>query len=211
MRIYDISLPLSGSLPVWPGDPRVSVSKVKSFEAGDDVNCSHLSCNVHSGTHVDAPSHSIPNGDSVESLPLAAMIGSAYVAWIPEADEIGPAELEQLQLPSTVRRLLLRTRNSHLWAKEEVEFTRDFVALTPAAAQWIVDRDIRLLAVDYLSVQRFAEAGQDTHLRLLKAGVVIVEGVNLHDILPGVYQLVCLPVKLVAAEGAPARVVLIEG
>jgi len=210
MRIYDISLPLSASLPVWPGDPRVCVTRTKSFEAGDGVNCSHLSCNVHSGTHVDAPFHSLPHGSTVEEMPLELMIGPAYVGLVPDAKAILPSDLERLNLPHDIQRLLLRTCNSLEWAGGRTEFTPDFAALTPAAAKWMVERGIRLLAVDYLSVQRFSDRTPATHVTLLEAGVVIVEGVDLHQVPEGSYQLVCLPLRLKAAEGAPARAVLIK-
>lgn len=211
MKIFDISLPLSASLPVWPGNPRVSVTKRKSFEAGDGVNDSHLSCNVHSGTHVDAPSHSLPQGSTVEDMPLEAMVGPAWVGRIPEAKEIGPADLERLKVPAGVQRLLLQTRNSRGWSEGQTEFTPDFAALTPAGARWIVERGIRLVAVDYLSVQRFSDPTPATHVTLLEAGVVIVEGVNLHEVPEGSYDLVCLPLRLMGAEGAPARAILMKG
>lgn len=211
MKIFDISLPLSATLPVWPGNPRVSLTRKKSFEAGDGVNDSHLSCNVHSGTHVDAPSHSLPHGSHVEDMPLEAMIGPAWVGRVPEAAQIGPVELERLKVPAGMQRLLLRTQNSLQWANGHTEFTRDFAALTPEGAKWIVDRGIRLIAVDYLSVQRFSDPTPTTHVTLLEAGVVIVEGVDLHEVPEGAYQLVCLPIRLMGAEGAPARAVLMKG
>ena len=210
MKIYDISLPLSSDLPVWPGDPRVSVTRTKSFEAGDGVNCSHLSCNVHSGTHVDAPLHSLPHGSAVEEMPLEWMIGPACVSYVPDAKLILPSDLERLNLPHGIQRLLLRTRNSREWADGRTEFTPDFVALAPEAAAWVVARGIRLLAVDYLSVQRFSDRSPATHVSLLEAGVVIVEGVDLHEVPEGRYQLVCLPLRIKAAEAAPVRAILIK-
>lgn len=210
MKIFDISLPLSAELPVWPGDPRISVTRKKNIES-DGVNSSHLSCNVHAGTHVDAPFHFLSTGSTVERMPLEALIGAAWVGRVPEAREIGAKVLDGLKVPKGVQRLLLRTRNSEQWTHAPTEFDPDFAALTPEGAQWVVDRGIRLIAVDYLSVQRFADKKPATHVTLLDAGVVIVEGVDLHEVPEGGYQLVCLPLRLVGAEGAPARAVLMKG
>lgn len=210
MKIYDISLPLSASLPVWPGDPRVDVREIRSMAAGAHSNASHLSCNVHSGTHVDAPSHFIPDGRPVDQTPLEVLIGPVTVCGLPDVDEVSAEDLAALDLPADVQRLLIRTRNSALWAEQASGFTETYVALTPDAARWIVDKGIRLVGVDYLSVEIFGQPEPLTHRALLGAGVVIVEGLDLHQIVPGQYQLACLPLKLVGADGAPARAVLYE-
>jgi arylformamidase len=135
------------------------------------------------------------------------MVGPAFVAYLPEAMEITAGVLAGLNLPQGTQRLLLRTRNSKLWAEETTEFMKDYAALTETGAQWVVERRIRLIGVDYLSVQCYGD-GPLTHQILLQAGVVILEGLNLADIEPGCYELICLPLKLVDADGAPARAVL---
>ena len=208
MEIYDISLPLSERLPVWPGDGRVEVREIRSILAGAGSSASHLSCNVHSGTHIDAPSHVIPNGQSVDETPLDVLIGPVTVCDLPDVNQISAADLAALQLPSDVQRLLIRTRNSAVWAEQASEFIETYVALTHDAARWIVERGIRLVGVDYLSVEIFGQPEPLTHRALLGAGVVIVEGLDLHQVDPGEYQLACLPLKLVGADGAPARAVL---
>jgi arylformamidase len=159
------------------------------------------------GTHVDAPFHFISGGDPVEAMPLDVLMGPAVVTYLPEVAAVTATDLEALDLPAGVQRLLLRTRNSKLWTTGVEEFQPDFVALTVDAAQWVVQRGIRLLGVDYLSVQRFDD-GPEVHQILLEARVVIVEGLNLAGVEPGEYELICLPLKLTGAEGAPARAVL---
>ena len=210
MKIIDISLPMMPTLPVWPGDPEIVLRQTKSLEAGDLANVSQLSCSVHTGTHVDAPCHFIQGGGPVDELPLDVLIGPAYVRHLPNVKEISPVDLEKLVLPRHTKRLLLRTRNSDFWQREISEFMSDYTALTPEAAGWVVDRGIRLIGVDYLSVQRFHGAEPTTHRILLGAGVVIVEGLNLYEVPPGSYHLICLPLKLVGSDGAPARAVLLE-
>ena len=197
-------------MPVWPGDPRVDVREVRSMAAGAHSNASHLSCNVHSGTHVDAPSHCIRDGSPVDQMPLEVLIGPVTVCGIPGVDKVSGADLAALDLPAGIQRLLIRTRNSALWAEQAPDFTETYVALAPDAAQWIVDAGIRLVGVDYLSVEIFGAPEPLTHRALLGAGVVIVEGLDLHQIGPGQYQLACLPLKLVGADGAPARAVLYD-
>jgi arylformamidase len=159
------------------------------------------------GTHVDAPRHFLETGSTVEQLPLEVMVGPSFVAYLPEVEGITAGVLADLNLPFGTKRLLLRTRNSELWAAETTEFRKDYVALTDEAAQWLVAQGISLIGVDYLSVQRYGD-GPLTHQILLNAGIVILEGLNLADVEPGPYELICLPLKLVDAEGAPARVVL---
>lgn len=207
MAILDISLPLHRDLPVWPGSPGMRLTSLASLDAGDEVNVSQLEIELHTGTHVDAPRHFLADGPTVERLDLAALIGEATVAHLTETQAVTPADLESLDLPPSTRRLLLRTRNSDLWARHDRHFRPDFVALTAAAARWIAEREIRLLGVDYLSVQRFGDDPQ-THRVLLAAGVVIVEGLDLSAVAPGTYELICLPLPLVGAEGAPARAIL---
>jgi arylformamidase len=159
------------------------------------------------GTHVDAPWHSLDDGDTVDQLPLGVLIGPAYVAHLPDCAVITPADLEKLELPPTIRRLLLRTGNSELWRSGVTEFRRDYVGLDEWAAQWVVQRGIRLLGMDYLSVEPY-DKGPVTHRVLLGANIVLLEGLNLADVEPGLYELICLPIKLEGADGAPARAVL---
>ncbi len=210
MKILDISVPLSARLPVWPGDPAVVVERIRSISAGDASNDSRLSCSVHSGTHVDAPAHFVENGRTVDQLPLGTLVGPATVIEILEKSVITPEILEKALLPSEIRRLLIKTTNSHLWDDPHHPFYSDFAALSAEAARWIVAKGIRLVGVDYLSVQRFRDPEPLTHRFLLQAGVVIVEGLDLRNVRPGEYSFACLPLKLAGSDGAPARAVLFE-
>jgi arylformamidase len=203
MRIYDVTSPISPELPVWPGDPPVSLARVKRMEAGAKSNLSHLACSAHAGTHVDAPLHFIADGADVTSLPLDILVGPAQVVALPDVDAITASALERFDLKG-VSRLLFKTRNSGLM---HTRFTKDFVALTTDAAQWVVERGVRLVGVDYLSVEGFGGDGS-VHRALLGAGVIVIEGLDLSDVPPGDYVLHCLPLKLADSEGAPARVIL---
>ena len=208
MRIYDISLGVSPDLPVWPGDPAIKLERVKSIAEGANSNVSHLACSVHVGTHVDAPLHFIDGASAVEKLPLKVLTGRAYVVDMRRADTIDAAALEASDLPPRTRRVLFRTRNSDYWVRKQPEFQKDFVAIEPSGAEWLVRKGVQLVGVDYLSVAPFGRS-KDTHRILLEAGVVVVEGLNLSDVRRGRYTLYCLPLKLVGSDGAPARAILV--
>jgi arylformamidase len=178
------------------------------MEEGTDANVSEFVCDVHSGTHIDAPKHFVRDGASVEDIPLEKTVGSATVARVPaEVENITAENLELLDIPVDADRLLLRTRNSSFWNKYGSAFQPNYAALAADAATWIVDRGISCIGVDYLSVQRYTD-GPETHQTLLEAGVVIIEGLNLSEVTSGSYELLCMPLKIAGAEGAPARVAL---
>jgi arylformamidase len=207
--IIDISVPLHSGMPVWPGSSEFRLTQVESLEKGDSANVSKLECEVHAGTHIDAPRHFLPEGVTTEALPLGILMGRAFVAFFPDAGAIMAEHLAGLEVPLDLERLLLRTRNSELWREGVNEFRTDYAALTPDAARWIVERGIKLVGIDYLSIERYGE-GSTVHQSLLKSNVVILEGLNLSDVEPGIYNLICLPLMLVGAEGAPARAVLVR-
>lgn len=210
MNFIDISLPISPGLPVWPGDPGVELERIRAIADGCASNDSRLGCSVHTGTHVDAPLHFLDNGASVEKLPLDVLVGPAEVVEVPDAERISHTILENLSLPEGTTRLLIKTRNSDLWNDARHPFNPDFVALDAPAASWVVERGIRLIGIDYLSIQRFVDKDPATHRILLASGVIIVEGLDMRQVDPGRYQLICLPLKLSGSDGAPARAILIE-
>jgi arylformamidase len=213
MNITDISVGLRNDLPVWPGDSPVSLTRERDIAAGDPVTVSRLECCVHSGTHVDAPSHFLAAGSQIQDLDLTVLIGPALVVEVSASQAsqaIQATDLEAAGIPAGTLRLLLKSGNSGLWQASPTEFVEDFVALSPDAAEWVVDRGIGLVGIDYLSIQRFADQDPATHTILLAAGVIILEGLDLNAVAPGDFELVCLPIKLLEAEGAPARAVLIS-
>ncbi len=207
--IYDISLPISESLIVWPGDPPVNITQPFHLARGDTVTVSHLSISAHTGTHVDAPAHFILGGSGVDTLDLNVLVGPALVVEATESDVLSADVLQGLPIPPGTERVLFHTRNSDRWARGERKFSEDFVAITQDGARWLVAEAIQLVGVDYMSVAPFG-AEAPTHQTLLSAGVVLVESLNLSGIAPGVYQLVCLPLKIVGIDGAPARAILID-
>ena len=162
------------------------------------------------GTHVDAPAHFIENGATVEQLALDVLVGRATVVERLNDDIITPEILEAETLPAETKRLLFKTKNSALWSDPDHQFNPDFVALNAESASWMVDNGIKLVGIDYLSIQMFKDTEPLTHRILLDAGIIILEGLSLQAVNPGEYQLICLPLKLAGSEGAPARAILIE-
>ena len=209
MKIHDISLPLSESLVVWPGDPPVRITRPSHLDRGDPYTVSRLELGAHVGTHVDAPAHFVRGGAGVDRLALELLVGPAQVVHVRDAPALTEEVLAGLSIPPGMERLLFRTRNSERWTGGMGEFHEDYVGFTDAGARWLVARGVRLVGIDYLSISSYDDL-MPPHRTLLGAGVAVVEGLDLRGIDPGAYQLVCLPIKLVDGDGAPARAILIE-
>lgn len=208
MPTYDITLPISESLNVWPGDAPVSIIEHHSVDAGDHSTVSRLTLSAHTGTHVDAVRHFVPGGPGVDAIDLDTLIGPALVISVAGEDAISADTLGGLPIPPSTERLLLRTTNSERRKHGERGFFEDYVAVSEDGARWLVERGIRLVGIDCLSVAPYADTGP-THRILLGNGVVVLEGLDLSQVSPGAYQLVCLPLRIAGCDGAPARAVLI--
>jgi arylformamidase len=208
MRIYDVSLGVSSDMPVWPGDPPVRLERVQKIADGANANVSSLACSVHTGTHVDAPVHFIEGAKGIETLSLKVLTGRVHVVGLPEAEVLDAPTLEAARIDSRARRVVFKTRNSDFWARQVTTFQKDFVGVDASGAEWLVRRGIQLVGVDYLSVAPYKQS-RPTHVALLQAGMVVVEGLDLSQVAPGRYTLYCLPLKLVGSDGAPARVILV--
>jgi arylformamidase len=205
-KLYDVSLPISEQLVTYPGDPGIELRPHSRISAGDDANITTLRFGSHTGTHMDAPHHFVDGGATIDEIPLDVLIGPAVVARI--ADDvrmIGRAELEAIDVRSAPR-LLLRTRGSELLSHPG--FRNDFPYLNADGARYLVEAGARLVGIDYLSIEEFDAEEPVAHRILLGAGVVILEGVDLRQVPPGPYELICLPLRLAGGDGAPARVVL---
>ena len=209
MRIHDVSIGISPSLPVWPGNPGIELERMNKIEEGANSNVSRLALGVHTGTHVDAPVHFIQGALGVDTLPLEVLVGPALVIELPRVQQVTAADLSGAGIPEGTQRLLIKTSNSAWWAANDPQFHTDYIAVAVDAAQWVVARGIKLIGVDYLSVAPWKQS-VPTHRTLLQAGVVVVEGLNLSQIGPGNYDLTCLPLKLIGSDGAPARAILTQ-
>lgn len=202
MSLIDVTVPIRDGMPVYDQNPGVHLERARSIADGDTVNISRLELGVHTGTHVDAPVHFIDGGAGTESIDPEILIGEAHVVDATGLHEdIDAAALATLDMPAGAERLIFKTRNSELWSRDT--FTRDFIRFVESGARRLVDDGVRLVAIDYLSI---GDTG--AHEVLLGNGVVPLEGLDLRGVDPGPYRLYCLPLKLVGADGAPARVFL---
>ena len=211
-QLIDVSLEIGPDLIVWPGNPGVTITPTSRISRGDTSNVSEIRLGSHTGTHVDPPFHFLDDGTTAEDLPLDVMMGESTVADLRGTPgPIGPAELAGLSLREETTRLLLRTDNSALWTADLHAFPDEYVCLSPEGARWLVDHGIGLVGIDFLSIEVRGAPGHPTHRTLLEAGVVILEGLNLSEVEPGEYTLVCFPLKIAGGDGAPTRAVLLEG
>ena len=202
----DITFPISKRLPIWPNSIGYNYKwHLKMPEAGN--NLSSIEIDNHTGTHIDAPLHFIEGGKTIDELDLKKLIGEVFVAEIRSIRSINADDLNKAGIPDSCKRLILKTDNQDYWDRDETIFQEDFCALDQTGAQWIVDRGISFVGIDYLSIQRFHD-GPETHHILLNAEVVIVECLNLKDVISGKYEMMCLPIKLEGLEGAPVRAIL---
>jgi arylformamidase len=206
MRIIDISVPLREAMPIYPGDQPFALEPMLRMEQGAVCNLSRLVMGTHTGTHIDAPWHFNPEGKRVHEIPLARLIGQVWVADLRGYPAITADALQQANIPPAFTRLLIKTDNSALWQKPT--FQQSYVALTPDACDWLIRHCIDVVGLDYLSVEPFGAPEPAVHHKLCGAGVIIIEGLNLSEAEAGAYELICMPLLIEGADGAPARVAL---
>ena len=205
MTFIDITLPLREGMIVYEGDPDISITAALAMERGDPANVSTLRLGSHTGTHMDAPRHFIDGASGIDTLALDVLIGPALVVEVDAPRLIEPSHLASLALDRHGR-VIFKTRNSALW--DRASFARDYVALSLEAATRLIERGVRLLGIDYLSIEAFGAVGHPVHKALLGAGIVILEGLDLRRVTPGVYDLYCLPLRIAGGDGSPCRAVL---
>lgn len=210
MQIYDVSVPLSSTTPTYPGDPGIEIKQWLSLANGGAANVSLINFGVHSGTHVDAPAHFIERGAKIDSLPLEVLIGEAEVVEVANDIRVIDESFVVANCSGGSERILFKTRNSAFWNDKSQEFREDYTYIEPAAARRLAESGIKLVGIDYLSVEQFKSEHFETHRALLSRGVVIVEGLDLRVVPAGFYEIICLPLKIAegSGDGAPARVVL---
>lgn len=207
-RIFDISVPVVNGGVVYPGNPEIRIEPASELSRGASSNLSRLSFGSHTGTHVDAPRHFFDAGGTVDRLPLDVLIGPARVIAFPDDVMSVTAEHLRRHTLAGVERVLIRTRNSGFIT--EREFHPDYTFLAPDGAEHLASLGVKLVGVDYLSVEQFHSGHHKTHRTLLERGIVIVEGLDFSEIEPGEYSLCCLPLRLEGLDGAPARAVLMR-
>lgn len=205
MTLYDISLPVREATVTWPDDPKVRFHPHRRLARGEVVNVTGLEFGVHTGTHFDAPWHFLEDGATCEQVPLESFLGSVLVAEFPDVAAVNRAELARLTLAG-VERLLLKTRNSSFL--RDGHFHTDYTYLSGDGAEYLVSLGVKLVGIDYLSIDPYGSESFPAHHALLRRGIVILEALDLSGVPPGRYELICLPLRLAGLDGAPVRAVL---
>ncbi len=209
-RLIDVSLGIGPEMLTWPGDPAADVVPRKQMAKGDSANVSELRIGTHTGTHVDPPVHFIEGADGIDRVPLEQLYGEAVVAELPEANgPITVRDLDELRVPEGTTRLLVKTSNSKIWDQDRPSFPDHYACLTVDAAEWVVKRGIRVVGVDFLSVEEKGSEGHPVHKTLLSNGISIIEGLDLREAPTGPCTLLCFPLKVLNGDGGPARAALI--
>ncbi len=213
MAIYDVSVAIRPGMVVWPGDPAPTIVALSERSKGAAANVSHLTLSTHTGTHVDAPDHFVEGGRTVDQVALERMMGPCHVLRI--ASELGQPiqadDLARVWPQSGAVRVLLKTANSQHRLIHQPAFRTDFVALSEGAARYLIEQGVMTVGIDYYSIEPFQTPGHPTHGVLLSQDVLVIEGLDLTAVAPGAYRLACLPLRLVASDGAPVRVLLEDG
>lgn len=208
MKIYDVTVAVSSGVPIYDGDPPVTIESVRRIADGDNANVSNLCFGAHTGTHIDAPNHFIDGTRRIEDLDVEKLVGPCRV--IEMYDSVMAITHEHVAGLGGVERIVFKTRNSEFWNEPEKGFRKDFTYIEPAAARVLADAGVKLVGIDYLSVERFGSTDFATHITLLEKEVVILEGLDLRGVPEGDYELISLPLKYVGGtgDGAPARTIL---
>ena len=205
MKLIDVSVPLDAALPTYPHNTPFTLEAIKRLARGDSSNVSTLHMSAHCGTHVDAPQHFFDDGAGAEALPLEILCGRARVIEVTSRKPVAAEDFERLNLSEDIR-LLIKTHNSRLWG--DPTFHADYIGVSESGARHLVEHGVKLVGVDYLSIEPHGTPGHPAHHILLGGGTIVIEGLNLRDVEPGVYEMYCLPLPIVGSDGAPARVVL---
>ncbi len=204
-KIYDISVGLSSKTPVFPGQDKFSREYLSKIAEGGRANLSKISMTSHTGTHVDSPFHFIKEGHTIDQVSLTSTVGFAKVFKV-TAPKIDVNEIKDLGIEKDDI-VLFKTSNSELWELED--FSYDYVYITPKAAEFLSDRGVRAVGVDYIIPEAFDDTDRPVHHILLGQNIIIIEGLNFTNVPEGEYALVCLPLKILENDAAPARAILI--
>jgi arylformamidase len=206
-KTVDVTLPIDSHLPVWPGDPAVFIEQNTSVNADSSITSSTIKASLHLGTHIDAPRHFNPRGWTIDQIPLDLLLGPVQVVEVPDVIKITKKVLAGLTIKNPTR-LFFKTRNSFFWQESPLHFHKEFTAFTQDAAIFLKELGTRLVGIDYLSLDLFNDKSPPAHKIFCESNIVGVEGLDLNQITEGMYECICLPLKISAGDGAPARVLL---
>ncbi len=207
LKFHDISVSLGGESINFPGDTPYRRKRVHRLERWDDCNLSEITMSAHAGTHMDAPSHFLPDGQTIDHIPVEKCLLPALVVHVLEGVSIGPSDLQGVDVRSGDA-ILFKTRNSTQGLVTKGVFDEDFVYLSEKGADWCLQKRVGMVGIDYISVEKYEALEAPVHRKILRGGIPILEGINLRDVPEGRYTLYAFPLKIKDGEGAPVRAVL---
>ncbi len=207
MKVIDISTPITEDTIMWEGESEPEIERFVSIKKGDIANSSYVKMSLHTATHMDFPKHFFDDGKTQEDFELSKFYGKVYVVEIKE-DPVDRKAFEKANIPAGTKKLLIKTKNAGLYKKGS--FSKEFAALNQSGAEWIVEKGIELVGIEYLSIEKYVNDNYSVHKTLLKNDVLIIEGLNLEKVAPGYYNLFALPLKIHGTDAAPIRVFLVE-
>lgn len=208
--IYDISVTLGEEAIPFPGDPPFSRQMLVTIEESGVCSVSKLEMSAHSGTHIDMPAHFISGGKTLDDYPAGAFIRPARVISISDPVSVKAADIDGIDI-APEEALLFKTANSATGRCKSGIYSKDFVYISPEAAMACIEKNVGLVGLDYITVEKHGDDTHPAHLKLLGNGILLLEGVNLKEVPPGQYTLICLPLKIIGGEASPVRAVLIAG
>ena len=208
-RIIDISVVLREGMPIYPDDPEFSLRPDTSIENGDPCRVSRIEMGAHTGTHLDFPNHFIAGGKSCKDFGPERFILEALVVETAAEGNARASDLVNLE-PDSGRAILFKTENSRKNLFGKNGFQKDFAAIGPDAAERLIELKALLVGIDYLSIDPYHSETHPSHAILLKNDVILLEGINLAEVEPGPYSLICFPLRLETAEASPVRAVLVQ-
>lgn len=210
MKIIDITIPLSNETPVWEGETGITILRSANLDEGGEYNVSRCEFGLHSGTHIDAPFHVMASGTTIDAIPLEKMIGTVQIVKVPSGVKVMDAVcLKGLKIDPSIKRVIFKTTNSQFWDQRPLKFNRGFVALDTSGAEYLLPMNMKLIGIDYFSISSFHDL-RKPHEILLAEKIVLLENADLRQVEPGIYQLFCLPLKVIGTDGAPVRAILIK-
>lgn len=210
MKIIDISIPLTNTTPVWKGDKKITIRREEEIGDKSSFNVSRMELGVHAGTHIDAPFHCLKEGQTVDQLSLSSFIGPVQVIQIPDNVKVLNADvISKLNFENGIDRVLFKTSNSKYWETDPNNFHTDYVAFDTEGARAFSKLECCLVGIDYFSASLYTDLVKP-HEILLNKGIILLENIDLRAVDPGIYKLICLPLKLIGTDGAPARAILIQ-
>ncbi len=208
MRLIDISVPISKDTIMWEDEFLPLIEMFSSLKKGDIANSSFIKMSLHTSTHIDFPLHFLDTGKKSDEINIKKFYGKVFVVEIKD-EPISASVFEKSGIPLGTKKLLIKTSNSRLY--KESGFSKDFNALCKSGADWIVNHDIELVGIDYLSIEKYENDNYYVHKTLLGNEILILEGINLENVKEGEYTLFALPLKIKGVEASPVRAFLLEG